>query len=70
MSFVEWKWSLLVSKNQLATFFATCREVLVMFVHRERLFLIPLVLILLLTASLLIAAEFIPVLSPFVYAVF
>ena len=65
--------SLLVNdrrSRRVILFLSTCWEVLRMFANRQRYFLLPLVLILLLTAILLLFAETVPVFGPFVYTIF
>ena len=66
-------WSVLVSEREPSRFslyLSTCWELLTLFTTRGRYFLIPLLLILLLTAVLLVLSEMVPVLAPFVYTIF
>ena len=56
--------------SRLRLFFSTCWELLRLFAVEGRYFLIPLVVLLLLTATLLVLTEMVPALAPFVYAIF
>ena len=56
--------------QRLRIFLSTCKEIVMVFAHRGRFFLIPLVLVLLVGSIFLIVVDMIPMFSPFVYALF
>ena len=56
--------------QRMRIFLSTCTEIVMVFAHRGRFFLIPLVIVLLMGSIFLIAVDMIPMFSPFVYALF
>ena len=58
------------SPNRVQIYLSTAVELVRMLAARGRFFLIPLVMLLLLTGIILLLAEVIPVISPFVYTLF